>query len=158
MRLGIGAVLGFSLVFSSLGCEEAVDLAAERDALLQVDRDFAAMSEAQGAVAAYYHFSAENVILLPPGREVREGREVIYQEDSAEGFPGQLTWIPEDADVSGSGDLGWSWGWWIYTLESADGNDIDRRGKYLFLWEKESGEWKVKINIWNDPPPTENDG
>ena len=152
------AGLACLLAFLNIGCEETSDLETERETLLQVDRDFSAMSEAEGAVAAFYNYSSDDIILLPPGRAIREGRQVIYEEDSAEGFPGRLIWIPEDANIARSLDLGWSWGWWIFSLENDDGEDIERRGKYLFVWEKENEEWKVKINIWNDPPPAEIDG
>jgi len=140
------AVLFFS------GCQPRIDLDKEKVALIQVDKDFAAMSAKDGYIEAYYHHLVDDAILLPPGADIKAGRERIYKEDTELGLLGLLEWEPEDADVASSGDLGWTWGRWVFTVGDEQGNPQESYGKYLFIWKKIDGQWKVAANIWNDNP------
>jgi len=136
-----------------VGCREMpVDGAGARARLLELDRAFAALSESDGYIEAYHHYSADDVLLLPPGAGPREGREDIYQSDLEEGAGGQLTWEVMDGSVAGSGELGWTWGEWAFSAEQEDGTSQESRGKYLFIWKKAAGEWRMAVNIWNDNP------
>ena len=149
---------GCFLVIALAGCrqevgtDEGIGMRGEIDALLQADRDFGALSETEGYIEAYYRFSAEEVLLLPPGTEPRSGREDIYRDDSLEGLLGNLAWEPEDGSVALSGDLGWTWGRWVFTVVDHHGNSQQSYGKYVFLWRKTDGQWKMTVNIWNENP------
>lgn len=134
-------------------CEEGeVNTGEARAGLLEVDRAFAALSESDGYIEAYYRYSADDVLLLPPGALPKAGREEIYRSDSEEGLMGRLTWEPEDARVSASGEMGWSWGGWAFVVEDEGGAPQESYGKYLFVWEKVGGAWRMVVNMWNDNP------
>ena len=134
-------------------CQEGtVDIERAREDLLEVDRAFAAHSESDGYIEAYYRYSAPDVLLLPPGAPHREGREDIYRSDLEEGLLGQLTWAPTDGRVALSGDMGWTWGEWAFAVEAEGGIQQESRGKYLFVWQKLDGEWRMAVNMWNDNP------
>ena len=146
-------VVGCCLVFVCLACEQGeVSTEAAQAALLEVDRAFAALSESDGYIEAYYRYSADDVLLLPPGALPKVGREEIYRSDSEEGLMGQLTWEPEDARVAASGDMGWSWGEWVFVVEDDEGTQQESDGKYLFIWEMVEGSWRMAVNMWNDNP------
>ena len=83
-----------------------MDGAGARSGLLGMDRAFAVLSESDGYIEAYNHYSADDVLLLPPGAGPRQGREDIYRSDMEEGLAGQLTWEVMDGNVAASGDLG----------------------------------------------------
>ena len=125
---------------------------AEIDGLLQADREFAALSAREGYVEAYRRFSAEEVLLLPPGSEPRRGRDQIYREDLEDGVLGDLGWKPEDGYVAGAGDLGWTWGRWTFAVDGEGSSPQLSFGKYMFVWRKVDGAWRVTVNIWNDNP------
>lgn len=145
------ALLPLCLLLLS-GCQEPVDPAAEKAALLEHDREFEAFTASDGYIEAYHRYSAEDVLLLPPSGQPRSGRERIYQEDSDVGLMGQLEGFTEDGSVSASGDLGWTWGRWIFTIENEEGEPTVLYGKYVNVWEKIDGEWKLVSNIWNENP------
>ena len=123
-----------------------------RAGLLEVDRAFAALSESDGYIEAYYRYSADDVLLLPPGALPRAGREDTYRSDSVEGLLGHLTWEPKDSRVAASGDMGWTWGQWVFTVDDEQGTPQESYGKYVFIWAEAKGEWKMTVNIWNDDP------
>ena len=60
-----------------------------------------------------------------------------------------LTWIAEKAEVSNSGDLGYSTG--TYTATFGETTD---KGKYVTIWRKQSdGSWKVVEDVFNSDLP-----
>lgn len=155
LRIGLA---GWVVAILLAGCAQEVDMGAgedrkaEIDGLLQADREFAALSEQEGYVEAYRRYSTEEVLLLPPGSEPRRGREQIYREDMEEGLLGDLRWMPQDGYVAVSDDLGWTWGRWTFAVEGEGGAPQSSFGKYVFVWRKVAGEWRVAVNIWNDNP------
>ena len=155
------APLGFFILAMCMGCGStqeqrpvAVDTVAERVALLEVDRAFAALSDSVGYIEAYYRFSADQVLLLPPNQHPIRGREEIYRSDLERGLQGHLTWESQDGGVASSGEMGWTWGRWTFGSGDEAGSPQVGYGKYLFLWGKVDGEWKMFVNAWNDDPET----
>jgi len=127
-------MVGCCLAVACSACERGeVDAEGARAALLEVDRAFAALSESDGYIEAYYRYS-------------------IYRSDSEEGLAGHLSWEPADARVAASGDMGWTWGQWSFTVDDEPGAPQRSYGKYVFIWDGANGEWKMTVNIWNDSP------
>jgi ketosteroid isomerase-like protein len=61
-----------------------------------------------------------------------------------------LDWVPQLAEVSQAGDMGWTWGWYTTTYNDANGEQQTARGKYLNVWKKmPDGSWKVVADIGN---------
>lgn len=146
-------MVGCCLAVACSACEWGeVDAEGARAALLEVDRAFAALSESDGYIEAYYRYSTDDVLLLPPGALPKAGREEIYRSDSEEGLAGHLSWEPADARVAASGDMGWTWGQWLFTVDDEPGAPQRSYGKYVFIWDAANGEWKMTVNIWNDSP------
>jgi ketosteroid isomerase-like protein len=72
-----------------------------------------------------------------------------------------LTWQPTRADVSRSGDLGYTVGSFERKSSDPQGNPAVRRGKYVTIWKKQAdGNWKVVVDIGNldQPPPARRGG
>ena len=144
---------GCCLAVVCSACEQGgVEMEGAPAALLEVDRAFAALSESDGYIEAYYRYSADDVLLLPPGALPMTGREDIYRSDSEEGLMGRLSWEPEDARVATSGDMGWSWGEWMFVVEGEEETPQVGHGKYLFIWKMVGGSWRMAVNMWSDNP------
>ena len=99
----IAVVLGFSVHAASVSASEA------SDSLLNADRALAAQSHSIGFVAVYSKAMAPDARKLDGGVPPAIGRDAIlalmarYPADLA------LDWIPEEAVVASSGDLGFTW-------------------------------------------------
>lgn len=98
------------------------------------------------AVVALY---ATDARLLPPNGEMAQGAEAV--EDSFggmidAGLQGELTTI----EALVAGDLGHRIG--TYKLMTGDGTLVDE-GKYIEVWRKMDGEWKISADIWNSDRP-----
>ncbi|HVE79876.1 MAG TPA: SgcJ/EcaC family oxidoreductase [Gemmatimonadaceae bacterium] len=99
------------------------------------------------AVAACYTRDAQ---LLPSNSEVVAGTDAIA------GFWGSVLGMGiaearlETLEVEGQGDLAMEVG--RYTLTTADGAEADR-GKYVVVWHRAGGSWKLHRDIWNTSRP-----
>jgi ketosteroid isomerase-like protein len=152
-RLLLIVVAGLLLALFS-ACQQPIDLEAEREALLQVERDFAAVSAELGPAEAFYRYFAEDVVQLVTGLDPVFGREAVYQIMKGEETY-TLTWEPEDARVSSSADLGWTWGFYTGTYPGESGDTLVYHGKYLSVWKKVEGQWKIAADIGNSSPAPE---
>lgn len=121
--------------------------------LLAADKAFARMSLEKGPLAAFATYTTEGSIQLPPAGPPVRGRVAIAQ--AAAGPPGTtMHWTPEFADVARSGDLGWTWGGYIFSVPGPNGIPMVSTGRYLNVWRRmPDGSWKVIADIGNVVPP-----
>ncbi len=61
---------------------------------------------------------------------------------------GVLTWQPESADASRSGDLGYTYGRYEVKTDSV----LTAKGNYMRFWKKQAGVWRVVVDV-DDPLP-----
>ena len=88
---------------------------------------------------------AEDAVLLPPNAPAIFGRDAVksaIQEMFAAGFAIEL----EDLEIKVENDLAYKAG--RYRLRSEDGTLVDR-GKYIEIWTKADGTWRLHRDIWN---------
>ncbi len=64
-----------------------------------------------------------------------------------------LTWEPIFADISSSGDLGYTTGPWEFRTKRDDTNPV-AGGYYVSVWKKENNNWKVALDIGISYPLT----
>lgn len=138
------------IVLLSLGCArkiDLVDLEAERSALLETDRSWAAAAAA-GDIERLTGFWSDDAINYSPGAPVARGKEAIGQlvrrNRSRPGF--SLWWEPTEAFVAIAGDLGYTSGAFTLSFENSEGKPVTRRGNYVCIWKKQAdGSWKCAV-------------
>lgn len=92
---------------------------------------------------------AQDAIAFPPNADMLKGREAIqafWKGLMDIGFTGQL----ETLETENQGDLGFEVG--TYKILGADGKMVDQ-GKYVVVYKKEDGAWKLYRDIWNTSMP-----
>jgi len=127
----------------------AIDLEAERQSLLAADVSFDRRSGQKGPADAFSHYLADRALSLP-----RNGPPVSGRQEIVQGLAGDysLRWEPKDAVVSENADMGYTWGTWLLTVNTESGA-LETRGKYLDVWVKDNGEWKIQVDIGNQADP-----
>lgn len=100
------------------------------------------------AVAALY---TEDAILLPPGAPLVRGKAAI-EAQLAKDAGGGLKIEIVSLEAPSQGDTGYNLG--TFTFKDAKGAVLDT-GKFIELWKRENGEWKIYADIYNSdvPPP-----
>jgi ketosteroid isomerase-like protein len=124
----------------------SVPVAAARDALMSREREFSQDSAKQGSVAAFTKYAAGEVRLFRNKYLPFVGKRDIAA--ALEASKGVLTWHPEAADASRSGDLGYTYG--RYEVKT-DGT-LTAKGNYMRFWKKQDGVWRVVVDV-DDPLP-----
>lgn len=123
----------------------AVDVAAEAATIMNLEREWSAMFGA-GDVDAIMNLHAADAVQLPPGgvpvvgdaalRAAWEGMAAV------EGL--EVMWESTAAIVSQDGNMAYDYG--TTSMTTADGTVP---GKYLVVWVKVDGEWKVAADMFN---------
>lgn len=136
-----------------IACESKVDITKEKAALFETDRLFAKMSLEKGAAEAFRMYLAEDAMQLSTGANPVFGRDSIYQGMLEMPEGAILDWEPQDGEVAQSGEMGWTWGNYVFTWKDEQGEEAKSYGKYLNIWEKqEDGQWRVLIDMGNKSP------
>ena len=117
-----------------------------------------ARDTAQGGGAAFAKWFAPDAVMLSNGKAPVIGQAAIAA--SADWSPTQyhLTWTPEGARMSASGDMGFTWGSYEGRSKDRDGTPIVTTGRYMTVWKKQpDGSWKVELDASNDAPKAQED-
>lgn len=131
------------LLFS---CAEKKPVAGPKE-LMDADLAFSDYSVKHGIQKAFIEFAHDSVVLLKPNRLPIVGKQSLidsYKGRSDSGLV--LTWKPEAANISMSGDLGFTYGIWTLVAKGDTS-----KGTYLTVWKKNgAGEWKYTADTGND--------
>jgi len=143
-RIGTPIVVAFFAVLVSYGTVAWSDEA--RESIESRNREFAAafMRGDAEAVAALY---TENGQLLPPDAAVVEGRPAIAAFWKGAIDAGMKDLALETAEVESVGDLAYEVG----TAKIVAGEGQVSQDRYLVVWKRENGEWRLHRDIWNSP-------
>jgi ketosteroid isomerase-like protein len=132
-----------------------VDVGAETAVLLAREREFSNASATRGAQVAFDSYAADEV------RVFRNNKQPIIGKKAAGPVfpvsPVVWTWDPAFADVSQSGDLGYSYGTYEITQKNLGPRTPKmpqkvEAGNYYRIWKKVGREWKVVADLL-DPVP-----
>ena len=137
-----------------------VDLAAEERAVKRASLDFS-NAERSGKPDSALTFMWEDAVLQPPGHAQIQGHDAIREFYA----PVKLGTPPTDSapprpdfpvHVSAGGDLAVEWGPGTILVHSSDGQRIVHF-KFVTVWERRGGVWKVRLNSWNGDPPSKSE-
>lgn len=117
-------------------------IAAANDTFMAVFR----AGDAAGVAALY----TEDAQLLPPNADVMAGKEAIQAFWQGAMDMGIGSAQLEIVEVDGHGDTAIEVS--RYTLSSAGGQLLDQ-GKYIVIWKREKGDWKLHRDIFNSSMP-----
>jgi ketosteroid isomerase-like protein len=112
------------------------------DNLIQAEKNFAAYSVAHSTKEAFQQFIDSNSIMFENGKPVR----AIEFWNKREKKPGILNWRPQYAEISASGDFGYTTGPWTFQNSLTD--TVIARGQYSTVWHiNKKGEWKFLVDL-----------
>lgn len=126
----------------------AINVESDRAALLALERKFSNSGSTSGAQVAFFvSNAAEDVRVFREGKLPFVGRTTSMEVLSSE--LGAWSWQTEFADVSRSGDLGYTYG--TYRLKSKP-HAKEENGNCLRIWKKQARKWKVVADLANPIP------
>ena len=116
-----------------------------KNQLLQADLAFSQLSASHGQQYAYMQYMADQGVLLRPHHDPMKESMVRLFIQMMDTSKSSMTWRPTDAEVSSSGDLGYTYG--VYSYRTRDSLF---QGTYVTVWKKDpDGKWKAVLDSGN---------
>jgi uncharacterized protein (TIGR02246 family) len=122
---------------------------AVRSAIEAANKQFAA-ALSRGDAAAIAALYTTNAQAFPPNSPVVSGRagiEKMWKGVVDSGIAGASL---ATTDVEAHGDAAFETG--TYEMKLKDGKVADS-GKYVVVWKRENGQWRIHRDIWNTSMP-----
>lgn len=118
-----------------------------KNEIVKTEQNFSGMAQREGIPKAFLHYAADDAVLM------RNNQLIIGKESLNESYSNQqyenvkLTWKPDFVDVSASGDLGYTYGKYTYTVSDSLGIASTSEGIFHTIWKRQKdGSWKF---VWD---------
>jgi ketosteroid isomerase-like protein len=117
--------------------------------IIETERAFAEMAKKEGIPEAFLTYAAEDAVLMRNNTLIN-GKEAIKNsfgnQDAGTGNI-ELSWEPDFVDVSRSGDLGYTYGKYTYSVTDSSGAVKLDSGIFHTVWKRQSnGDWRF---VWD---------
>ncbi len=106
-----------------------------------------------GDLAAFATHYTEEAKVLPPNNQMVTGRESIQEFFQAFYDAGGRDLHLTVIDLHVSGDMAHVVGKYTLTIQPEEGEAISDNGKYVEIWKRENGSWKMITATWNSSLP-----
>ena len=149
MRANI--LIWFLFLITIIACNNNSNQVIEssKKEILQTEKAFNDLARQEGIAAAFLHYAADNAVLLRSNRLII-GKEAIkssFNNRSTKNQDISLTWEPDFVDIAASGDLGYTYGKYIYTITDSMGVARSDTGIFHTVWKRQKdGQWRF---VWD---------
>lgn len=116
-----------------------------KNEIIETELNFCKMAEKEGMNKAFLEFVADDGVLLRNDKLIKgkDSIKLFMKNNNSKG----LSWKPNFVDVSNSGDLGYTFGEYIYKYQDSLGNPLINKGVFHTVWKRQSdGSWKF---VWD---------
>lgn len=150
MKLFIFIVAIFHVILTSCssGPGEAT-IQGWKNEIVETEKQFAQLAQAEGIPKAFLTYAADDAVLMR-NNSLIIGKTAIAQQFESQGDSGNtssLTWKPNFVDVSTSGDLGYTYGKFIYSSQDSLGQTNTVEGVFHTVWKRQAdGSWRF---VWD---------
>lgn len=120
-----------------------------KNEIVQTEKKFAEMVAKEGIPKAFLTFAADDVV-VKRGKKLILGIKALedsYEVSNPSSSIVTLTWKPDFVDVATSGDLGYTYGKYVYTATDSIGVKSIDSGVFHTVWKRQfDGKWKF---VWD---------
>ena len=117
--------------------------------IMETESAFAGMAKKEGIPKAFLAYAAEEAVLMR-NNQLIIGKEAIrnsFANQNSGSGQGILTWKPDFVEVSASGDLGYTYGKYAFTITDSLGNVQNTEGVFHTVWKRQAdGKWRF---VWD---------
>jgi ketosteroid isomerase-like protein len=141
-----------TLVWSMLCCSPKntdVQMATWKAEIIQAETDFCALAQTDGIPKAFLTYAADDAVLNRRNHlYIGIDSIKVFHSDTSRNPNIRLTWKPDFVDVAASGDLGYTYGQYVYAqLDSVGQVSSSNTGVFHTVWKRqEDGQWKF---VWD---------
>ncbi|WP_222984853.1 YybH family protein [Flagellimonas meishanensis] len=120
----------------------------EKERILEATRIFskAYMNGDYETIANSYTMDGK---IFPNNADIISGRQAIKERWMQGAGAKILHHEIQPLEIKFFGDYAHDYGYFQGKTERKDGSVVDWKGKYVVIWKKEDGNWKMYLDIWN---------
>lgn len=109
----------------------------------EAEAAFARLAAEAGVKEAFLAFAADDAVIVR-GNTAHRGRDALAAWFDAQTLRDvSLSWEPEFIDVSASGDMGYTYGPYVFRGVSEAGDTVKAEGIFHTVWKRQpNGRWK----------------
>lgn len=150
MNRSINALWCWFIIVLVAGCSGGVkedQKTLAKNEILKAEKAFQEMAREKGLRDAFVFYADENAAIIRGERLIKGKKAIQAWYDKRSGSKMELNWTPDFVDVSSSGDLGYTYGRYLFVV--TDSNGVRKEGKGIFhtVWKKQpDGTWKY---VWD---------
>jgi ketosteroid isomerase-like protein/quercetin dioxygenase-like cupin family protein len=133
-------------------CAQTVNVEQEKAALMAADAEWLKNAKDVDRFVSYF---TPDATMAMAGMPAMKGPQAVKTNlgpmMQAPGF--DISWKATDAVVATSGDIGYTVGTYALTMNNPAGKPGTEKGKYLTVWKKVAGAWKVTYDTATSDAP-----
>lgn len=115
--------------------------------IIKTEQDFAEMAKKEGVQKAFLFYAAEDAVLNRNNTVLKGKRNIKAYFENQTNKEINLEWTPDFVDVAASGDLGYTYGYYIFSAIDTSGKNIKYEGVFHTVWKKQpEGNWRF---VWD---------
>jgi uncharacterized protein (TIGR02246 family) len=149
----LAILAGLSMACAAGSSAPAVDTKAEEQVIRQLDDQWNAAVQKKDPEANVAFYATDGVAMWPDAPAAK-GTDAIRKAwtEILKAPNLQLSFAPEDITISQAGDLATDVGWVKAEMDTPQGH-VKEDAKYLVVWKKVNGAWKVQYDTFNSNAP-----
>lgn len=150
MNKTLQLILWLSILICSCSTNEKEDsIERWKQEIVDTEQAFSEMAQTEGISEAFLAYAAEDAVLMRNDK-LTIGKEALmasFEKNKSASGEVSLTWKPDFVDVSLSGDLGYTYGKYVYTSTDTLGQSKVFEGVFHTVWKRKAdGNWKF---VWD---------
>lgn len=134
----------------SLGCSQNSDKKEIwKKEILDTEQAFSNMTKNEGIAKAFSEFAADDVVINRNDSLIvgKESLQQFYTQTTNPNRKVELSWKPDFVDVSSSGDLGYTYGKYLFSVTDSTGQTQSSTGIFHTVWKRQKdGTWRF---VWD---------
>jgi len=144
----LAAIIILSLMLYSCSEDKAGDHESAKKEIADAEKAFDAMAREKGIAEAFAWFADSNAVIKRKNDSLIKGKEGIRTFYSADFYKtATVTWSPDFIEASGNGDLGYTYGKYVWRSKDSLGNTQELKGIFHTVWKKQKdGSWRY---VWD---------
>ena len=135
-------------------------LSEEERSLVKTELAFSKSAGDNGIANAFYRFMDDNGIVLSGSGLLlnKKSYQKLMSQKPRRGWKNKFQWKPIFTRVSDSGDLGYNFGPYEYTITNPEGENQSFFGYFITVWKKQlNGNWKFVFDGGNQVQSSDKD-
>ncbi len=123
------------------------DIETLKSEILKTEQDFATLAKNEGVSKAFLTFAAEDAVLSRNDKIIKGKAAIKAYFESQTLKEIKLEWKPDFVDVAASGDLGYTYGNYLFSAKDSSGKTVKISGIFHSVWKRQSdGSWRF---VWD---------